>query len=126
MLHEFNGAYREVYLDGRPLPVNPNPTWNGYSTAHWDRDTLVVQTTGFRDGMWLDRAGSPLTDAAKITERLRRPNFGKLDIDLTVDDPKAYTKPWTITLHHNIVLNTDLLDYICNENEHSEPHLTDK
>ena len=76
LLHEFNAAYREVYLDGRPLPENPNPTWNGYSTAHWEGDTLVIETNGIRDDMWLDIQGSPVTESARVTERLKRVNFG--------------------------------------------------
>ena len=78
---------------------------------------MVVETTGFKDQMWLDRNGSPLTDAAKITERFHRVNFGKLEVEITVDDPKAYTKPWTVKLNQLIVLDTELIDYICVENE---------
>lgn len=125
-LAERNASYRQVYTDGRPLPADMNPTWNGYSTGHWDGDTLVIETRGFLDGQWLDRSGSPLTDAAKMTERIRRPNYGTLEVQLTVDDPKAYTKPWTIQLNQAIVLNTDLLDYICLENEKDSSHLVGK
>jgi hypothetical protein len=125
-LTERNASYRQVYTDGRPLPQDPNPSWNGYSTGHWDGDTLVVESTGFLDGQWLDRSGSPLTDAAKMTERFRRPSYGTLEIQLTVDDPKAYTKPWTIQLNQAIMLNTDLLDYICLENEKDSSHLVGK
>jgi hypothetical protein len=85
-----------------------------------------VQTTGFRDGLWLDMSGSPLSDAARITERFRRVNFGKLEIELTVDDPKAYTKPWTVKMNQTIKLDTDLLDYICLENEKDLQHLVPK
>lgn len=122
ILNEFNASYRQIFLDGRPLPVDPQPSWNGYSTARWDRDTLVVQTTGFRDDLWLDGSGNPLTEAAKLTERIRRPTFGSLEIELTVDDPKAYTKPWTITLRQFLVLNTELMDEICLEGEKSVQH----
>ena len=104
------------------LPIYPNPTWNGYSTGKWDGDVLVVQSTGFRDGLWLDGAGNPLTDAAKITERFLRPNFGQLEITITVDDPKAYTKPWTIILRQTLRLDTELMDYIVNENEKDRQH----
>jgi len=96
ILNEQNASYRQIFTDGRPLPVDPNPSWNGYSSGKWEGDTLVVQTIGFRDGLWLDTGGSPLTDAARVTERLRRVNYGTLEIELTIDDPKAYTKPWTI------------------------------
>jgi hypothetical protein len=94
LLHEFNAAYREIFLDGRPLPKDPNPTWNGYSTGHWEGDTLVIETNGLRDDMWLDIQGSPVTESARVTERLKRVNFGIMQIELAVNDPKAYTKPW--------------------------------
>ena len=123
MLQEANAAYRQIFTDGRALPTIEQPTFNGYSVGKWEGDTLVVQTTGFKDGLWLDRSGSPMTDAAKMTERFRRVSYGKLEIDLTVDDPKAYTAPWTVTLRHFIMLDTELLDYICLENEKSVSHM---
>ncbi len=123
MLQEFNASYRQIFTDGRPLPMDPNPSWNGYSIGHWEGDTLVVETAGFRDDLWLDVNGDPLTSAAKVTERFRRLNFGNMEIEVTVDDPKAYTRPWTIKLHHYLVLNTELLDYICLENEKDIAHL---
>jgi len=122
ILNEFDASYRQIFLDGRALPVDPAPSWNGYSTAKWDKDTLVVQTTGFRDDEWLDGRGNPLTEAGKITERIRRPNFGSLEIELTVDDPKAYTKPWTVTLKQFLVLDTEMIDEICVEGEKSIQH----
>jgi hypothetical protein len=126
ILYERNVTYRQIFTDGRPFPEDPQPSWVGYSSGHWEGDTLVVQTTGFRDEGWLDRSGSPMTDAAKITERFRRVNFGRLEIDLTVDDLKAYTKPWTVKLTHLIALNTDLLDYVCLENEKDLAHIPSK
>jgi hypothetical protein len=117
ILKEHDKTYRQIFTDGRPLPEVEQPSFDGYSTGKWDGDTLVVQTVGFKDGMWLDRSGSPMTDAAKMTERFRRVNYGKLEIEITVDDPKAYTAPWTVKLNHLIVLDTELLDYICLENE---------
>jgi hypothetical protein len=117
ILHEFNGSYRQIFLDGRPLPEVSLPAWSGYSTARWQGDTLVVESSGFRDDLWLDLSGSPLTSAAHVTERFRRPNFGRLEIEVTVDDPKAYTRPWTVTLKQNIVLDTDLIEETCLENE---------
>jgi hypothetical protein len=102
------------------------PSANGFSTGKWEADTLVVETTGFKDGIWLDRNGSPLTDAAKVTEKFRRVNFGKLEIEVTVNDPKAYTKPWTIKLNQLLVLNTDLTDTICIENEKDASALSGK
>ncbi len=123
ILNERNVWYRQIFTDGRPLERDPQPTWNGYSVGKWEGDTLVVQSNGFRDGLWLDSNGSPLTDAATITERFRRPNYGTLEIGLRVDDPKAYTRPWETTLKQVIVLNSELLDYVCYENEKSVQHL---
>jgi len=114
-----NANYRQVFTDGRPLPLDPVPAWNGYSSGHWEGDTLVVDSVGFRDDLWLDVAGNFITSAAKLQERIRRPDFGHLKIDITIDDPNAYTKPWTVHLTQEIVLNTDLIDEICVENEKS-------
>ena len=126
ILNEYNANFRQIFLDGRPLPEDPTPTWNGYSTGHWDGDTLTVQSNGYRDDQWLDVAGSPLTSAAKVTERFRRPRFGRLDIEVTIDDPKAYTKPFSVTVNQDLVVDTDLLDAICAENEKDAPHLKAK
>jgi hypothetical protein len=126
ILNERNASYRQIFTDGRPLPEDMQPSWNGYSTGKWEGDTLVVETRGFRDGMWLDRYGSPMTDAAKVTERFRRTNYGNLAIDVTMDDPKAYTKPWTVKVSEVIVLNTELMDYICAENEKDIKHMVGK
>ena len=122
ILNERNAMYRQIFTDGRPLPEDPQPAWNGYSTAKWEGDRLVVTTNGFRDGVWLDRKGSPLTETGTITERFRRVSYGKLDIEITVNDLKAYTAPWTVTLHQNLKLDTELLDYICLENEKDQRH----
>jgi len=126
ILNEFNATYRQIFTDGRPLPADPNPTWNGYSSGKWEGDTLVVETTGFRDGLWLDTRDSPLTDAARITERFQRPNYGTLEIDMTIDDPKAYTKPWALHITQILVPDTELLDYICAENEKDTRHMPEK
>lgn len=126
VLHEFNASYRQIFTDGRPLPADLQPTWNGYSSGKWEGDTLVVETTGFRDDLWLDMGGSPLTEAAKVTERIRRVNYGTLEIQVTVDDSKAYTKPWTVQMNQSIVLDTDLLDDICLENEKDVSHFVNK
>jgi hypothetical protein len=126
ILNEYNMSYRQVFLDGRPLPVDPQPTWNGYSSARWDGDTLVVESIGFRDDQWLDAAGSPLTSAARVVERFRRPDYGHLRIEITVDDPKAYTRPWTVNVEQSIVLDTEMLDAVCWENEKDVPHLLGK
>ena len=108
------------------MPADPQPSWLGYSTGKWEGDTLVVETAGFRDGIWLDTAGDPITDAAKVTERMRRPDYGHLEVEVTVNDPKAYTKPWTIKLKQIIQLDTDLLDYVCLENEKDLSHFVVK
>ena len=119
MLNEMNAGYRQVFTDGRPLPEDPTPSWQGYSTAKWEGDTLVVNSAGFRDDIWIDWNGSVIGSSAKVQERIRRPDYGHLEIGVTVDDPKAYTKPWTITLHQRLALNTELVDEICLENEKS-------
>jgi len=119
LLYEVNAMYRQIHIDGRPLPTDPTPGWNGYSTARWDGDTLVVQTAGFRDDLWIDTGGSPMSDVAKMTERIRRPNYGTLDIEVTIDDPKNYTRPFTVNLTQNIELDTELIDEFCTENEKS-------
>jgi hypothetical protein len=126
ILTERNMQYRQIFTDGRPLPVDPNPTWNGYSTGKWEGDTLVVHTIGFRDDLWLDSDGNPLTNAAKVTERIRRPSYGTLEIEITVDDLKAYTSPWTAKLTEPLVLDSELLDYYCLENEKDFVHMVGK
>jgi len=125
-LNEMDATYRQIFLDGRQLPQVDIASFKGYSTGKWEGDTLVVESAGFPDGIWLDRNGSPLTAAAKITERFRRVNYGRMEIEITVDDPKAYARPWTIKLNHNIVLNTELIDYICTENEKDAGRLIGK
>jgi len=122
ILNERNASYRQIFTDGRPLPVDPQPSWVGYSSGRWEGDVLVVRTSGFRDGLWLDAKGSPLTEAGTITERFRRVDFGNLEISITVDDPKAYTKPWTTTLKQYLLPDSELIDYICNENERDVSH----
>jgi hypothetical protein len=123
IITERNMQYRQIFTDGRPLPNDPNPTWNGYSTAKWEGDTLVVQTIGFRDDLWLDAFGNPLTNAGKLTEKIRRPRYGSLEVDMTIDDPKSYTAPWTVTIRQPLVLDSELLDYYCLENEKSWAHM---
>jgi hypothetical protein len=117
MLNEMNAGYRQVFTDARPLPDDPAPSWQGYSSARWDGDTLVVDTIGVRDDTWIDWNGSVVTEEAKIREEIRRLDFGHLEIKATVDDPKAYTKPWTVTLRQRIVVDAELIDEICLENE---------
>ena len=123
VLNEMNAGYRQVFMDGRPLPEDPTPSWQGYSSAKWSGDTLVIDTIGVRDDTWIDWNGSVLTPAAKVREQMRRPDFGHLEIQVTVDDPKAYTKPWTVTLKQRIVVDAELIDEICMENEQSLKHM---
>ena len=119
LLYEVNAMYRQIHIDGRPFPQDPTPTWNGYSIAQWEGDTLVVRTEGFRDDLWIDSGGSPMSSAGKMTERIRRPNYGILEIELTIDDPRNYSRPFTVNLSQHIELNTELVDEFCLENEKS-------
>jgi hypothetical protein len=126
ILYEANGGIRQIFLDGRPLPKpsdDVQPWWYGYSIGKWDGDTLVVETTGFRDDGWLDVNGAPLTDKAKMTERIRRVDYGSMEIEVTVDDPKAYTRPWTaVKMHHRLLPGDELIEFVCGENEQSSQH----
>jgi hypothetical protein len=119
LLYEVNAMYRQIFIDGRPLPVDPTPGWNGYSTARWEGDAMVVQTIGFRDDLWADMGGSPMGEATKMTERIRRPNYGTLELDITIDDSRNYTRPWTVKMVQAIKLDTELIDEFCLENEKS-------
>jgi hypothetical protein len=108
---------RQVFLDGRKLPADPNPTWTGYSVGHWDGDTLVVETTGFNDRTWLDLTGHPHSEALTVTERFRRVDVGHMRLEMTFDDPKTYVRPWTIGVDVTLMPDTELLENVCNENE---------
>ena len=118
-----NLSYRQIFLDGRELPRDPDPSFMGYSVGHWDGDTLVAESTGFKDRTWLDLAGHPHTEALRITERFRRRDFGHMEIAETIDDPKAFNKPFTITIKAEIVPDSEILEYVCAENETSHQHL---
>jgi len=123
VLNEWNAGYRQVFTDARPLPEDPTPSWQGYSSAKWSGDTLVIDTIGVRDDTWIDWNGSVLTESAKVREQVRRPDFGHLEIQVTVDDPKAYTKPWTVTIKERVIIDTELIDEICLEGERSLQHM---
>jgi len=123
ILDEFNASYRQVFFDGRKLPEDMVPTWSGYSVAHWEGDTLVVESAGYRDDSWLDTAGNFFSSEARVTERIRRPNFGSLDVDVTVNDPKVFTKPWTVSLHMRPLLDTEMIDFYCQDNNKDLEHL---
>jgi hypothetical protein len=121
--YESGNPAREVHLDGRPLPVDPTPTWNGYSTAHWDGDTLVIETEGYNDKTWLDFNGHPHSEALHVTERFRRVDFGRMQLEMTFTDPKTYVKPWTIKMDVGLLPDTDLLENVCLENEKDRARL---
>jgi hypothetical protein len=123
MLNEWNASYRQIFADARPLPADPNPTWQGYSSAKWSGDTLIVDSIGFRDDTWIDWNGSVITESAKVREEIRRPDYGHIEIKVTVDDPKAYTKPWTVMIKERLLGDVELIDEICLENEKSLIHM---
>jgi len=125
ILFEEMNHYRQVFMDGRAVPHDPNPTWFGYSIGKWEGDAFVVDTTGFNDKTWLDDPGHPHTDAMHVIERFRRRDFGHLEIDITIDDPKAYTKPWTVTARFDLLPDTELIENIC-ENEKDTQHMVGK
>ena len=126
ILYEAVHSYRQIFTDGRPLPTNPNPAWMGYSVGRWDGDTFVVESSGFNDNAWLDNFGHPGTESLRVTERFHRKDFGNMDVEVTIDDPKAYTKPWTVTLPFRLLPDTELLEYICSENNKDLEHLVGK
>jgi hypothetical protein len=129
IVYEANYGLRYIYLDGRELPPQgePQPYWYGYSVGHWEGNDLVVETNNLRgadedspyDG-WMDVNGSPYTRQAKFTERFRRPTLGHLQIDLTIEDPKAYTRPWTVRVDQRLLPDQELIEFVCNENQQFE------
>jgi hypothetical protein len=128
LFEEFH-VYRQIHTDGRKLPVDPDAAWYGYSVGRWEGDTFVVDTAGFKggdrgaDGTWLDNSGHPHTDALRLTERYRRINFGRMDLTVTVDDPKAYTRTWTSdTIHLLLQPDTEVLEHLC-ENDRDRGRL---
>jgi len=123
MLNEWNAEFRQIYTDGRTFPEFMHPIYSGYSIGKWDGDALVITTKGFRDEQWLDTAGNPITDAATTTERITRPNFGTLNIQVTIDDPKAYTKPFTVDMNMKIMIDTQMIEEFCLENERDSARL---
>jgi hypothetical protein len=117
ILYEAVHSYRQIFTDGRPLPQNdPTPTWFGYSVGKWDGDTFVVETSNVKDGGWIDNNGKPSTDALHVTERFHRKDFGHLDLQITIDDPKAYTTPWSVLVPFTFQADDELMEYICEEN----------
>ena len=124
LLFEGDNTIRQIYTDGRTHPVDPQPLWLGYSVGKWERDTLVVDTVGFNDRSWLDGGGHPHSEALHVVERFHRRDFGHLDIQATIDDPKMYTKPFTITFSERLQPDSDILELFCAENEKDRIHLT--
>jgi hypothetical protein len=123
IFYEADNSYRQVYLDGRPLPKDMNPSWLGYSTGHWDGDTLVVETEGFNDRTWLDMTGHSHSESLHLTERYHRTDYGHMDIEMTFNDPVMYTKPFTIKFKDQLRPDTDILESYCNENEKDRQHI---
>ena len=122
ILLEVDNAHRQIYTDGRKLPVDPQPSWLGYSAGKWDGDTLVVDTVGFNDKAWLDVLGHPRSEAMHLTERYHRRDFGHLDVEMTFDDHKMYTRPFSIRITHQLIPDSDILEYFCAENEKDRAH----
>ena len=127
ILYETRTTFRQIFFDSNHTLANdPQPTWMGYSKGRWEGDTLIVETTGFNDKTWLDDAGHPHSEQMKVTERFRRPSFGQLLVEITIDDPKVYAKPWTVTQAFQLMADGELIEYICNENNLDVPHLVGK
>jgi hypothetical protein len=126
LLHESRTIYRQIFTDGRPLPRDPQPTWMGYSVGKWEKDTLVVETIKQNGKTWLDMRGLPGTESMRVIERFSRPTIGHIDIDVTIDDPQAYTKPWSVKLAWRLIPDTDLIESICEENSKDVPHMVGK
>jgi hypothetical protein len=119
-------TYRQIFVDGRTLETEPNPSWMGYSVGRWEGDTLVVDSFGFNDRTWLDRDGHPHSEALRMTERYRRLDFGHMQIEITLNDPKVYARPWTVSLSAELNPDTELLESVCNESHHSLEHWVGK
>jgi hypothetical protein len=126
VLHEAETTFRQIHTDGRKLPEDPQPSFMGYSTGAWANGVLVVQTIGFHDEGWLDAAGHPHSDALRVTERFLRRDFGHLEIQITIDDAKAYKKPFTVMQNLNLLADTEMLEYFCSENERDVRHFVVK
>jgi len=123
VFYEVSGVFRQIHTDGRPLPKNPFPSWMGYSSGRWDGDVLVVQTTGFNDQGWMDSRGHPRSEQLRVQERFHRRDFGHLEIEATIDDPKTLTKPVTIKFTELLLPNTDILEHFCVEGERDRAHM---
>ena len=125
ILYEQFMDFRQIFTDGRALPKDAQPTWFGYSIGRWERDSFVIESSGFNDRSWVDDDGHPHSEALRTTERFRRQNFGHMAMEITIDDPKTYVKPWTATLHFHLLPDTDLIENVC-ENEKDAKHMVGK
>jgi hypothetical protein len=123
LVYEAFNLWRQVFLDSREFADDLNPSWLGYSKGHWEGDALVVETRGLNGKQWLDHGGLPASERLTVVERFRRPTYGRLEIELTINDPAYYTKPWTVTTNARRTVGTELFEFICNENEKSTPHM---
>jgi len=123
IMYEGDNTHRQIYTDGRNLPVDPNPAWLGYSVGRWEADTLVVDSAGFTDKIWIDIVGHPVSDALRIQERFHRRDFGHMDLQITITDPKMYTRPITFTVTQLLIPDSDILEYFCAENEKDRSHI---
>ena len=123
MLFEHYDPPRHIFTDGRRLPEQLDPSWTGYATGTWKGDTLVVESKGFNDKAWLDAGGHPRSESLRLTERYSRRDFGHLVLDLTVDDPKYYSRPFTVSLPFHLIPDSDVLEAVCAENERDYVHL---
>jgi len=126
MLIEADNTHRQIYTDGRPLPVDPQPSWQGYSIGKWEGDTLVVDTVGFNDKSWLDAIGHIHSESLRVQERYHRRDFGHLELQVTIEDPKTFTQPVTFKVNQLLIPDSDILETICTENERDRVHLADK
>jgi hypothetical protein len=126
VIFEAFNLWRQIFTDGRELMADPNPTWLGYSTGKWDGETFVVETKGFNGKAWLDQSGKPTTDALRVIERFRRKDFGHMEVQITIDDSKAFTRPWTVTQQLYLLPDTEPIEFICNENNRDLEHLPGK
>jgi len=123
IIYEAFNLWRQVFLDNRQFDDDLNPSWMGYSKGRWEGQELVVETRGLNGKQWLDHGGLPASDKLTVVERFRRPRFGRLEIEVTITDPTYYTKPWTATTNAQLRLDTELMEFICNENERSTKHM---
>jgi len=126
LLYESRTIFRQIFTDGRALPKDPQPAWQGYSIGRWDGDTLVVDTRGFQENGWLDLAGHPASEQLHVTERFTRKNFGSLAAAITIDDPKTYTKPWSVRENFHLLAAGELIEHICEENNRDPAHMVGK